>query len=138
MTTLTDTERDSLTECECVHFANEHNGQGCTATVDEDAGTWQESYGDYICDCLNTPDTISNDAIETLLADREQAATLAERERLLGRLTDPNLIKAMAATEWDGYPGDPKWDQVDRSIKRASYNAMRAALDVLIAQERAR
>mgnify|MGYP003555302657 CR=1 FL=1 len=37
MTTLTDTERDSLTECECGHFTNEHNSQGCTATVDEDA-----------------------------------------------------------------------------------------------------
>lgn len=133
MTTLTDTERDSLTECECVHFANEHNGQGCTATVDEDAGTWQESYGDYICDCLNTPDTISNDAIETLLADRVQAATLAERERLLG------VIEVLASdwgqsSEWATKRGYPPQD--DALTWAQEHHARKVR--TLIAQERAR
>ena len=120
MTTLTDTERDSLTECECGHFANEHNGQGCAAT-DVERGTWQESYGDYICDCLNTPDAIRDDAIATMLAAREQAATLAERARLLG-VIEAHIVIPRNRQEWEALGG----------------SGLRVRLRDLIAQERAR
>ena len=60
------------------------------------------------------------------LAAREQAATLAERERLLGRLTDPDLIEAMVHRHFDA--------RLDSLLSNPT-SQMRAALDVLIAQE---
>ena len=67
-TTLTDTERDSLTECECGHYLNEHSSEGCLATVyDGDDGM---ASLDDVCACMATPDVIRERAITAIVAAR--------------------------------------------------------------------
>lgn len=65
---LTDAEIDSLTECECGHWANEHSVDGCLATdYDGDDGMATD---DDVCACFNTPVALNIAAIEAILAAR--------------------------------------------------------------------
>ena len=70
--TLTETERDSLTECECGHYLNEHSSDGCLATAyDGDDGM---ASLDDVCACMATPDLIRERAIGAIVAARVAAA----------------------------------------------------------------
>lgn len=77
-TTLTDTERDSLTECECGHYLNEHSSDGCLAN-DHD--------GD-LCVCMATPDLIRERAIVAIVAARLAAARAEQDALWRERLTE--------------------------------------------------
>lgn len=71
---LTEAERDSLDTCECGHWACEHTIDGCATVVpEEDGGEYQDDYGAYLCPCLSTPEAIRLDAVEALVAARDQA-----------------------------------------------------------------
>ncbi len=87
MSALTEAEYDSLTECECGHFANEHSSEGCLATdFSED---WRPISDDDKCSCSHSPTAINRHAIEAIVAAREAAAreaVLAEVEALAERM----------------------------------------------------
>lgn len=66
MTELTPAEIDSLTECECGHFANEHSSDGCLATdFSED---WRPIRDDDKCSCTHSPAAINRHAVEAIKA----------------------------------------------------------------------
>ena len=65
-TLLSEAELDSLTECECGHYLNEHSSEGCLAT-DEDGL-------DGICVCMSGPDVIRVRAFEAILTAHVAAA----------------------------------------------------------------
>lgn len=71
---LTEAERDSLTECECGHYLNEHSSEGCLATVYDDRL-------DDMCPCMATPDLIRERAIVAMIVARVDAV-LAKFEAL--------------------------------------------------------
>ena len=78
MTGLTEAEIDSLTECECGHYANEHSSDGCLATdFSED---WRPIREDDKCSCTHSPTAINRHAIERIKAD----AVAAARAEVLG------------------------------------------------------
>jgi hypothetical protein len=75
MRRLTDTEIDSLAECECGHWAEEHDDMaGCLANslTDEDAEIPRWSVR-AICACLNSPQGITITAVETIIEARIDA-----------------------------------------------------------------
>lgn len=74
MAKLTEAERDSLTECECGHYLNEHSSEGCLATVYDDRL-------DDMCPCMATPDFIRERAIVAMIVARVDAV-LAKFEAL--------------------------------------------------------
>lgn len=86
MSGLSEQEHDSLTECECGHFANEHSSDGCLATdYTED---WRPISDDDKCSCTHSPTAINQHAVEAIVAAREAAAraeVLAEVEALVLR-----------------------------------------------------
>ena len=83
MNALTDTERDSLTECECGHFANEHSSDGCLATdFSED---WRPISDDDKCSCVHSPTAINRHAIEGIIAARLAARDTWWRARIEAR-----------------------------------------------------
>lgn len=90
MSALTEAEYDSLTECECGHFANEHSSEGCLATdFSED---WRPISDDDKCSCSHSPTAINRHAIEAIVAAREAAAreaVLAEVEALAREFIPP-------------------------------------------------
>lgn len=72
MSGLSEQERDSLTECECGHFANEHSSTGCLATdFSED---WRPVRDDDVCSCTHSPSAITRHAVERIKADAVAAA----------------------------------------------------------------
>lgn len=76
MTELTETEIDSLTECECGHFANEHSSDGCLATdFSED---WRPIRDDDKCSCTHSPAAINRHAVERIKAATYAAGVARE------------------------------------------------------------
>lgn len=120
MVSLTDAERDSLTECECGHFANEHSGAGCLATAyDGDDGMVSD---DDVCPCTHSPTAINRHAVEAIVAARVEA----ERDRLLAR------IEELA----DGFHDHA---QASRSLAYLDvWQSATRQLRALVAEERAR
>ena len=91
-TTLTDTERDSLTECECGHYLNEHSSDGCLANDDD---------GD-LCVCMATPDLIRERAITAIVAARVAAARADERARLVTWVESAQALSVATAEDYRG------------------------------------
>lgn len=81
---LTEAEVDSLTECECGHWANEHSTQGCLATVEQGEGVGEH---EDQCLCMRSPEVISLSAIRVLIAAR-LAARDAEWRQAIEALPD--------------------------------------------------
>lgn len=94
---LTEAEIDSLTECECGHFANEH-GAGCLASsCGNCVGELTESCPDPEgCCCLNSSVEIRNDAFAAIIAARLDA----QRRRLAA------VFREEMAAVWGG---DSAW-----------------------------
>lgn len=71
---LTEVEVDSLTECECGHFANEHSSDGCLAA----------DFSDFsgLCICTHSPQAINRHAIERIV----EARVAAERDAVLAKV----------------------------------------------------
>ena len=95
-TTLTDAERDSLTECECGHYLNEHSSDGCLA-VDDLAPD-----DEYLCVCMASPDRIRERAIESIVAAR-----VADRDALVRWKAEALQVLAAWDDVWKalGSPG---------------------------------
>lgn len=114
MSGLSEQERDSLTECECGHFANEHSGDGCLANdYTED---WRPIRDGDKCSCTHSPTAINLHAIEAIVAAREAAAraeVLAEVEALAGDF-DSNV-------DWSNgrhdYGDNAAWESAARSLR---------------------
>lgn len=81
---LTEAEVDSLTECECGHWANEHSSQGCLATVEQGEGIGEH---EDQCVCFQSPEAINRYAVEPILAAR-LAARDAEWRQAIEALPD--------------------------------------------------
>ena len=95
MSTLTERERDSLTECECGHYANEHSSDGCLATdFTED---WRPLRDDDKCSCVHSPTAINRHAVEQIKA----AARQAGREEVLARVE--SLADIYDNENWRGW-----------------------------------
>lgn len=106
MSALTDAEVDSLTECECGHFANEHSSEGCLATdFSED---WRPIRDDDKCSCMHSPAVINSHAVESIVAAREAAAVQARDQayrpfRDLLDAVDDLLSYSGGLDAWDGW-----------------------------------
>lgn len=128
MSGLSEQEHDSLTECECGHFANEHSGDGCLANdYTED---WRPIRDDDKCSCTHSPGAINRHAVEAIVAAREAAAraeVLAEVEALVN---DPELVKAVERRIRNYGPLDAEPYQYSRfgSIGEAALDPLRAIL----------
>ena len=81
---LTEAEVDSLTECECGHWANEHSTQGCLATVEQGEGVGEHEDQRV---CFRSPEAINRYAVESILAAR-LAARDAEWRQAIEALPD--------------------------------------------------
>lgn len=123
---LTDAERDSLDTCECGHWACEHTIDGCATVIpEEDGGEYQDDYGAYLCPCLSTPEAIRLDAVEALVAARDQAW----RDRI--RATADELDRI--ATDCRDRPISDRW--VGRAVAYGASASKLRALAVLAAAE---
>lgn len=67
MSELTEREIDSLTECECGHYANEHSSDGCLATDFSEADD-RPVRDDDVCSCSHSPSAITRHAVEAIKA----------------------------------------------------------------------
>lgn len=109
---LTEREIDSLTECECGHFANEHSSDGCLATdFSED---WRPIRDDDKCSCTHSPAAINRHAVERI----KTSAHAGGREEV--------IVKVREVAD--------RLDASARGGKSLSAHALRA----LIAEEHAR
>ena len=86
---LTEREHDSLTECECGHYANEHSPSGCLATVD--AGTGIGETEDQ-CVCSYSPTAINRHAVEAIKAAAYAAGGGALTLEALAGLLPPHHL----------------------------------------------
>ena len=137
---LSEAERDSLTECECGHFLNEHSSDGCLATdFSED---WRPLADDDKCSCGHSPTAINRHAIEAILTARVAAAVAAEREAWVGKIeTAASAIQAetlafMAAYERSGEGVGTRMSGESAALLVEAREHMAANLRALIAEAR--
>ena len=84
---LTEAEVDSLTECECGHWANEHSSQGCLATVEQGEGIGEHEDQPV---CFRSPEAINRYAVEAILTARLAARDAEWREAIERLAADPD------------------------------------------------
>lgn len=101
---LTEAERDSLTECECGHFANEHSSEGCLATdFSED---WRPISDDDQCSCSHSPAAINRHAVERILATRLAARDAEWQVRIEALISDPDDVQWWEVLPYMDPPND--------------------------------
>lgn len=124
MTGLTEQERDSLTECECGHFANEHGDGGCLATDFSEADD-RPVRDDDVCPCTHSPAAITRHAVERIKADAEAAArdmrakieALAERAAANARMMRARGREGKTPLhKMDGREGNT-WDVIAHDLR---------------------
>jgi hypothetical protein len=119
---VTPEELDSLTKCECGHWANAHASDGCHA-IDDDG-----------CVCMFSPALIAERAVERIIAAR----VAAERARLLDRIE--TVRRAQLCRTCNAPTPSRSRETVGMICQRCGWNYMNGepSLTAVVAEERAR